>query len=135
PFSAPRSIIDVNILWFFSLIFSLTCALGATLVQQWTRNYSQAVFDEHTAPRERGRLRAFLFAGVKRFRLPTVTSALPLLLHISVFLFFSGIVEFLWPINKVVALLTLVVVVIVGSIYAILTILPLLILNCPYHTP
>ncbi|KAI0319074.1 hypothetical protein OF83DRAFT_1041691, partial [Amylostereum chailletii] len=41
PFSAPRSIIDVNILWFFSLIFSLTCALGATLVQQWTRNYSQ----------------------------------------------------------------------------------------------
>ncbi|KAI0319084.1 hypothetical protein OF83DRAFT_1082513 [Amylostereum chailletii] len=135
PFTAPRTIFDVNILWFFSLILSLTCALGATLVQQWVRNYGQAVFDEHTTPRERGRLRAFLFAGVKRFRLPAVTSALPLLLHISVFLFFSGIVEFLWPINRAVALFTLVLVGIMGSIYAILTIFPLLILNCPYHTP
>ncbi|KAI0316333.1 hypothetical protein OF83DRAFT_1084329 [Amylostereum chailletii] len=134
-FSAPRTIIDVNVLWFFSLILSLTCALGVTLVQQWTRNYSQVVFDEHATPRERGRLRAFLFAGVKRFRLPTVTSALPFLLHISVFLFFSGIVEFLWPINRALSIFTLAIVGIVGSIYAILTILPLFILDCPYHTP
>ncbi|KAI0310756.1 hypothetical protein OF83DRAFT_1070038, partial [Amylostereum chailletii] len=33
-FSTPRTIININILWFFSLILSLTCALGATLVQQ-----------------------------------------------------------------------------------------------------
>ncbi|KAI0310755.1 hypothetical protein OF83DRAFT_1070044, partial [Amylostereum chailletii] len=81
------------------------------------------------------RLRTFLLSGVKRFRLPAVTSALPLLLHISVFLFFSGIVKFLWTINRSVAIYALVIVGIVGSLYAIVTILSLLIFNCPYHTP
>ncbi|KAI0308600.1 hypothetical protein OF83DRAFT_1180609 [Amylostereum chailletii] len=104
PFSPPHGVIDVNVFWFSSLILSLTCALSATLVQQWTRDYKQAVFDEHASPQERGRLRGFLFAGVERFRLPTVTNVLPLLLHTSVFLFFSGVVEFLWPINRRVAL-------------------------------
>ncbi|KAI0316336.1 hypothetical protein OF83DRAFT_1264880, partial [Amylostereum chailletii] len=129
PFSAPHNIVDVNVFWFFSLILSLTCALGATLVQQWTRYYSQAVFDDHdTPPRERGRLRALLSSGVECFRLPTITNALPLLLHTSVFLFFSGIVEFLWPINRAVAILSLVIIGLVVSTYAMLTLLPLFLL-------
>ncbi|KAI0316153.1 hypothetical protein OF83DRAFT_1023600, partial [Amylostereum chailletii] len=41
-FHASANNIWVNVLWFCSLILSLTCALGATLVQQWVRVYTQA---------------------------------------------------------------------------------------------
>ncbi|TDL17752.1 hypothetical protein BD410DRAFT_754070, partial [Rickenella mellea] len=40
PSFQPASIdIAVNILWFLSLAFSLTCALAAVLVRQWARQY------------------------------------------------------------------------------------------------
>ncbi|KAI0266414.1 hypothetical protein BC834DRAFT_823710, partial [Gloeopeniophorella convolvens] len=39
PFRAPRASIRLNVLWFLSLCLSLTCALLATLMQQWSRNY------------------------------------------------------------------------------------------------
>jgi len=37
-FHAAKSDVRVNIYWFMSLVFSLSAALGATLVQQWARN-------------------------------------------------------------------------------------------------
>ncbi|KAH9970238.1 hypothetical protein BGW80DRAFT_1176520, partial [Lactifluus volemus] len=39
PFSPPRSAVLVNSLWFLSLVISLTCALLATMLQQWARRY------------------------------------------------------------------------------------------------
>jgi len=36
-FHVPAPMLRVNILWFLSLFLSVTCALGATLVQQWAR--------------------------------------------------------------------------------------------------
>ena len=45
--------IRVNILWFFSLALALTCALAATLVQQWARNYLQAI-NRRPAPHKKG---------------------------------------------------------------------------------
>ncbi|KAI0309925.1 hypothetical protein OF83DRAFT_1020175, partial [Amylostereum chailletii] len=38
-FHTPPSSVRVNILWFSSVCLSLTCAMGATLVQQWARSY------------------------------------------------------------------------------------------------
>ncbi|KAF8261486.1 hypothetical protein EI94DRAFT_1606600, partial [Lactarius quietus] len=35
PFSPPASVVFVNSVWFLSLVLSLTCALMATLLQQW----------------------------------------------------------------------------------------------------
>jgi Family of unknown function (DUF6535) len=35
PFSPPKYAIWVNSLWFLSLVISLTCAMLATLLQQW----------------------------------------------------------------------------------------------------
>jgi hypothetical protein len=42
-FQPTPSAVRVNVFWFLSLVFSLTCALAATLVQQWARNYLQTV--------------------------------------------------------------------------------------------
>jgi hypothetical protein len=46
--------VRVNTYWFLSLVFGLVCALAATLVQQWSRNYLQAI-ERRPAPNKRGR--------------------------------------------------------------------------------
>ena len=60
---------------------------------------------------------------------------MPLLLHTSVFLFFAGLIEFLFTINKIVAFFALGWVAVFAFIYAILTLAPNWRLNCPYRTP
>ncbi|KAI9439749.1 hypothetical protein H4582DRAFT_1812904, partial [Lactarius indigo] len=123
PFKAPASIVRVNVMWFLSLILSLSCALLATLVQQWSRRYLE--YAQHRgAPRKRARIRAYMFEGVEKFRLFQAVEAIPLLLHTSVFLFFAGLVDFLVPINKAVAYFALGCVIVFASIYGILTLLP-----------
>ena len=57
------------------------------------------------------------------------------LLHIAVFLFFAGLVEFLFPINTTVAYTTLVCIGMSALLYSILTILPSFYFNCLYGTP
>ena len=134
PFEVPASIIRANVLWFLSLIISLSCALLATLMQQWARRYLE--YAQHRGrPRKRARVRSYMFEGVEKFGLSLVVEAMALLLHSSVFLFFAGLIEFLLPINKVVAFSTLGCVVIFAFIYAILTMSPNWRLNCPHRTP
>ncbi|KAH9060467.1 hypothetical protein EDB87DRAFT_1808995 [Lactarius vividus] len=134
PFEVPASIVRVNVLWFLSLILSLSCALLATLMQQWARRYLH--YTQHrAAPRKWARIRAYMFEGAEKFHLSQAAETIPLLLHTSVFLFFAGLIDFLLPINNTVALSALGCVVAFAFIYAILTLLPILHLNCPYHTP
>lgn len=45
--------VRVNIIWFLSLALGLTCALSATLVQQWSRNYIRVINRRH-APHKKG---------------------------------------------------------------------------------
>jgi len=76
-----------------------------------------------------------MYEGIENTRLSQAVQAMPLLLHISVFLFFAGLVDFLLPINKVVAFSALGCVVVFAFIYAVLTLLPVLRLDSPYRTP
>ncbi|KAF8268146.1 hypothetical protein EI94DRAFT_1661413 [Lactarius quietus] len=134
PFKAPASIVRVNVMWFLSLILSLSCALLATLMQQWARRYLD--YAQHGgAPRKQARIRAYLFEGVEKYRMSHAVEAMPLLLHTSVFLFFAGLIEFLFTIDNAVAHYTLGCVGLFASIYAILTLLPNFSINCPYRTP
>ena len=133
-FEAPASIVRVNVLWFLSLILSLSCALLATLMQQWARRYL-GYAQAHGAPLDRVRLRAYVHHGAEKFGLSKAVEAMPLLLHSSVFLFFTGLIEFLFTINKTVAFFALGCVAVFAFIYAILTLAPNWRLNCPYRTP
>lgn len=65
----------------------------------------------------------------------TIVEAIPTLLHISLVLFFAGLVEFLSPINAIIRNLTIVILVVCTSMYAIITFLPLFYHDCPYQTP
>ena len=126
--------VAVNVLWALSLIFSLTCALSAILVQQWIQEYfscSQC----HTVPSTRARIRAYLFDGLSQHRLDEVISAIPILLHLSLLLFGAGLITCFFSLNDVVAYTALVVYSIVGAVYILLSIAPLIDLSSPYKTP
>ncbi|KAI9447532.1 hypothetical protein H4582DRAFT_2137090, partial [Lactarius indigo] len=133
-FKPTASAVRVNVFWFLSLILSLNCALSATLMQQWARRY-QELAQRRGAFHRRGRMRAYIFDGISRFGMARAVATMPTLLHISVFLFFAGLVEFLFPIYTTVAYATLSCIMVFALAYAILTVLPTIRLNCPYSTP
>ncbi|KAN0137246.1 hypothetical protein V8E53_004956 [Lactarius tabidus] len=134
PFKPSTSAVRVNVLWFLSLILSLNCALSATLMQQWARRY-QELAQRPGAFHRRGRMRAFIFDGVSRFGMTRAVATMPILLHLSVFLFFAGLVEFLFPVYTTVAYAILSCIIVFALPYAILTVWPNIHLNCPYGTP
>ncbi|KAI9447554.1 hypothetical protein H4582DRAFT_8940 [Lactarius indigo] len=134
PFKPTASAVRVNVLWFLSLILSLNCALSATLMQQWARRY-QELAQRRGAFHRRGRMRAYIFDGISRFGMTRAVATMPMFLHISVFLFFAGLVEFLFPIYTTVAYATLSCILVFVLAYANLTVLPNIYLNCPYATP
>ncbi|KAH9021076.1 hypothetical protein EDB84DRAFT_1580949 [Lactarius hengduanensis] len=134
PFKPTASAVRVNVLWFLSLVLSLNCALSATLMQQWARRY-QELAQRRGAFHRRGRMRAYIFDGINRFGMARAVATMPTLLHLSVFLFFAGLVEFLFPIYKSVAYATLGCIMVFVLAYAVLTVLPTIYLNCPYATP
>ncbi|KAH9952550.1 hypothetical protein BGW80DRAFT_1123776, partial [Lactifluus volemus] len=101
-FSPPRPAILVNSLWFLSLVIALTCALLATMLQQWARRYLTITQPARYIPHKRASIRAFFANGVEKFHLPWSVEALPALLHLSLFLFFTGLVIYLFNINHTV---------------------------------
>ncbi|KAI0057063.1 hypothetical protein BV25DRAFT_1466974 [Artomyces pyxidatus] len=131
---SPTSV-RVNTLWFLSLCLSLTCALAATLMQQWARRYLHLSYGRYSDAYGRARIRTYVYQGAQNFGMTECLAAVPSLLHLSVFLFFAGLVDFLLPINSTVAYITLALVIVVAVVYAVLTALPLAFPNCPYRTP
>jgi hypothetical protein len=134
-FKTPRYAIHVNILWFFSLCLALSAGLGATLVQQWLRRYNRLAQRAEAPPRHRVRIRTFLFGGMRSFHIRWFVENISLMLHAAIFLFFAGLVEFLFAFNDEVAEVILVVVGILSAIYIILTGLPIIFRHCPFQTP
>jgi hypothetical protein len=127
-------LICVNAMWLMSLVFSISSALFATLLQQWARRYIQ----KPQIPRElnqRARVRSFLYDGTEKFKMRPVVEIAPTLLHVSVFLFFVGLGIFFVPINKTVGIVVSVAIGLFGVAYLTITILPCIKHNCPYRTP
>ncbi|KAJ7153319.1 hypothetical protein C8R46DRAFT_961663 [Mycena filopes] len=133
-FTPSASAVVCNALWFLSLGLSLTCALVATLLEQWARDFIHRS-EIRSAPLIRARIFSFLYYGLKRFRMHTVVEIIPLLLHTSLFFFFAGLVAFLVPVNLAMAALTGVILTVVLGAYLFLTLLPLWYCDSPYRTP
>ncbi|KAJ6481527.1 hypothetical protein C8R47DRAFT_982322, partial [Mycena vitilis] len=131
PFQVPTSSLVCNGLWFVSLGLSLTRALLATLVEQWAREF----FEIRPSPVRRARVFSFLYYGISRFGIHALVDIIPLLLHLGLVLFFAGLVAFLLPINSVMAGIVSGVLVVFAALYIVITILPVVSLDCPYRTP
>ena len=121
-------------MWFLSLCISLSCALAATLVQQWARRYLRLSQGQRAADR-RVRVRTYLLEGIHLFHTRWIVENISLLMHAAIFLFFAGLVEFLYTINHEVAYVVLVAVSIFAATYIVLTSLPVIFRQCPFQTP
>ena len=128
------SIIWVNAMWLISLVLSLTSALIATLLQQWARRYVEMPNDT-SEPNERARVRWCLFLGAKTYKMRVAVQIAPTLLHLSVYLFFAGLVIVFHTINKNVSIAVDVSVGVFALAYMALSLLPCLDVSCPYRTP
>ncbi|KAI0322069.1 hypothetical protein OF83DRAFT_1050069, partial [Amylostereum chailletii] len=95
PFHPPTSAIRVNTLWFISLFLSLSVALAATLMQQWSRRYLRAA-RRRGSPHKRGPVHIHLYHGMKTFRIEGAVELIIGLLHVAMFLFVAGLIEFLF---------------------------------------
>ena len=134
PFRPPTSAVWVNALWFLSLVISLFCALLATLQQYWARRYLRRTYPQ-CAIHKRSRIRSFFAEGVDRFYLPFAVETIPALLHISMFLFLTGLVISLFSIHHAIAHVILAATVVCGFVYMVITVMPVFYHNSPYQSP
>jgi hypothetical protein len=131
-FHASASDRRVNITWVISLVCSLSAALLATLVQQWTRAYMR-IFQQSRKPLKAARIRQFLFEGAQS--LPKVAEFVPWLIHISLILFFWGLVDLIFQIDTTVFITTVVPILVCVCLYLYCMIVPMRNPQSPYRTP
>ncbi|KAF7291923.1 hypothetical protein MIND_01217700 [Mycena indigotica] len=133
-FKPSLSSLVCNALWFISLGLSLSCALVATLLEQWARDFLHRA-NIRSSPIVRARIYSYLYYGLRRYKMHAVVETIPSLLHASLLFFFGGLIAFLLPVNKIIAGLVGAILVLVLSVYVFLTIFPLFRFNSPYRTP
>ncbi|KAG5724444.1 hypothetical protein E4T56_gene15894 [Termitomyces sp. T112] len=132
-FTPTAAAVSINILWFLSLSCSLGAALCITLVQKWVRDYLQRI-QCHNEPLRRARMRAFLFNGTQRWKMDVIIEYIPTLLHASLFLFFAGLIIFLFDLNASVSLVVAAVALMWLAVYVLATVAPALDAAAPYET-
>jgi Family of unknown function (DUF6535) len=133
-FKPLASNIRVNAFWFMALVFSLSAALLATLVQQWVRDYMRA-FQRYSDPLKSARLRQYLHEGWQGWHMPIVAEAVTALLHVSLFLFFVGLFDFVLNINTAIKLSTTIPIAITSFLYILATIARIFKPQSPYQNP
>ncbi|KAJ7104652.1 hypothetical protein C8R44DRAFT_715657 [Mycena epipterygia] len=131
-FTAAQSDIWVNGLWFTSLALSLSTALLAVLAKQWLRQYSTFITG---SPRTRAAIRQFRYAHFDKWGVRHIIGLLPTILHLSLFLFMTGLVVFLSALNRTLAYVVTAIGGFLLATYIITNLLPSAAIGCPYQTP
>ncbi|KAK7468442.1 hypothetical protein VKT23_002955 [Stygiomarasmius scandens] len=130
---SPSSVV-CNMFWFLALALALTCSLLATFVQQWTRDFIHKT-NMRPSPVVHARILMYSYFGMRRFGMHAVVDAIPLLLHLSLALFFAGLVLFLIPVNESLRHLMTAVLAIFVIVYLCFTLFPIICLDAPFRTP
>ncbi|KAH8978275.1 hypothetical protein EDB92DRAFT_605776 [Lactarius akahatsu] len=134
PFVPSASAVFINAVWFLSLALNLICALMAILLQQWARRYLE-IFRRKYAPLPYARIHEYFSRGARRFGISGFVDVLPVILLLSVSLFFAGLAVFAFRGNQIVAYCTFAIVGSWAFLYIALSLLPLVSRDCPYQTP
>lgn len=127
-------------LWFASIALTLASAIFAMLAKQWMFEYTEGLaLDPRRKSKQRlrreARLREFRFAGLKRWRVPEIIGALPILLHLALGLFGVGLVDLFWASDKGIAVIILIFLATTTFLYMISVMLPVFFPDSPYRTP
>ncbi|KAH8995067.1 hypothetical protein EDB86DRAFT_1209331 [Lactarius hatsudake] len=133
PSSSHGAVVRVNILMFLSLFFSMMSVLASVLIQQWIREFIKYAYPFAT-PHKRGRVRTYLYQGVDRFQLKRFMYGVHVLLHVSVFLFFWALGDFLQLFDETVGGVARGCFWGLAVVYGVLSVSPFIFGNSPYHT-
>ena len=80
-------------------------------------------------------MREFFADGLDEMHVPWAVEGLPTLLHLSLFLFFAGLVIFLFHVDREVFGLVVWWIGLFSMVYVSITLLPLIRHDSPYHAP
>jgi hypothetical protein len=80
-------------------------------------------------------MRAFFAEGVDTMHIPWAVEVLPMLLHLSVFLFFGGLVIFLFNVDHGVFSSVMWWIGLFSIVYGLITVMPIVRHSSPYYTP
>ena len=80
-------------------------------------------------------MRAFYADGVEKMHIPWAVEGLPVLIHLSLFLFFGGLAIFLFNVDVEVFTCVVCWIGFFSIVYGLITLLPLVRYNSPYYTP
>lgn len=130
-FSPSSSDIWINSLWFISLILSLLTAFLGVLARQWLHQYIAVTSG---SPRTRALIRQARNMGLQEWYVPTLIGFLPIILHVSLALFFAGLAILLQTMLSDIAYVAAGVVGVVYVAYFIANLLPIFYPRCPYRT-
>ena len=114
---------------------SVSCALWATSLNQWARRYIRLTQPARCSPEKRARIRAFYANGVDKMHTPWAVEGLPMLLHLSLFLFFGGLAIYLFNVDQEVFSCVVSWIGLFSVVYGIISLLPLIRQDSPYNTP
>ena len=117
------------------MVISFSCALLSISLQQWARRYIRLTQPARRSPEKRARIRAFYANGVDKMQVPWAVEGLPTLLHLSLFLFFIGLVIFLFNIDQEVFTSVAWWIGLFSMLYGLITLLPVIRPDSPYYTP
>ncbi|KAK0442518.1 uncharacterized protein EV420DRAFT_1341015, partial [Desarmillaria tabescens] len=132
PFTPKTSDLWINGLWFTSLTLSLATALFAILVDEWYYHYQSSVAGN---PQVRSRTRHLRYDGLVSWRVGAFIRLLPLMLHLSLFLFFIGLVLSLLPQQQKTSIVVGIISIITFIVYVVTNTLPIIYPDCAYKTP
>jgi len=100
-FTPESSAIMINSLWFLSISVSLTCIMLGSLLQRWACQYNTRIFTRpRTEPRNPAEPRPTFGAGRGELRPPWLVEALPVMLRVSLYLFFAGFGVFVFSLTS-----------------------------------
>jgi len=131
PPNPSSSILTVSSLWFLSIMFSLAATTWAILCLEWCAFLPDGVqaedYEEMAEKRQRR------FEAMKCWKMHLIIAVIPLFLHLSLFLFLSGLWLRLRDVNKQLGLIVGVSSLVIVSSYVVVTLLPVF-TNAPFPT-
>jgi len=129
--SPPSSTLTVSSLWLLSIMSSLAATTWAMLCLEWCAFLTDGVqaedYEEMAEKRQRK------FEAVKRWRMHLIVAAIPFFLHMSLFLFLTGLWLRLRDVNDQLGLIVGVPSLIIALSYVVVTLLPLF-TDAPFST-
>ena len=132
PFFATVSVIWINTLWFASLVCSLAAASIALIVKQWLYEMSRGLSG---TSRETARLRQHRLNSLIKWKVGMIVLVPSVLLQVALALFLSGLILLLWTIHETVAVVITALVGVLFTFLVVVTILPIVRLDCCYRSP